>query len=670
LSVEKEILQLRKKIQRYDYEYYVQARPSVSDYEYDILMKRLEALEQEYPDLITADSPTQRVSGRPSKEFPTVRHKHPMLSLTNTYNRQEFMEFDQRVRSALGREEVYEYIAELKIDGLAVSLLYENGLLVRGATRGDGKQGDDITNNIRTIRSIPLRIFKENNFPAAFEVRGEAYLPKASFERINENRLSRGEAPFANPRNAAAGSLKLQDPKLVAKRRLEMFCYYFYTEDDRFVKFSHQENLLLLKEFGFAVNPHYEKCRTMFEVTAYVEKWEQKRHTLPYEIDGVVLKVNSIAQQQKLGSTAKSPRWAIAFKFHAERAESRIEKIIWQVGRSGIVTPVAELRPVKLAGTTVARATLHNSDEIARKDIREGDFVYIEKGGDIIPKVVEVIKEKRAPQIRPLSIPKTCPSCGTPLVRAPGEAALRCLNSRCPEQVKRRIEHFAGRGAMDIEGLGSALVDLLVDQGLLKDIADIYELKKEDLEKLERMGPKSAENLITAVRKSKKQSLTRLIFGLGIPFIGITAATDLARNFKSLKALMDAKTETLLAIDGVGDKMAESIVSFFQQPENRALIHRLIQAGVQTEQEESTPKSLPLEGKSFVLTGTLSGLTRVQASELIIQKGGRVVSSVSKNTSFVLAGANPGSKLQKAEKLGLKIITENEFLNLLQRGDF
>jgi len=481
-----EIENLRKEIRKHDHKYYVLAAPSIEDYEYDVLMKRLEQLESEHPGSISIDSPTQRVSGEPAKDFPNIDHLYPMLSLDNTYNREELLDFQRRVRSLLDETDQIEYIAELKIDGVAVSLIYENGILIRGVTRGNGVTGEAITNNIRTIRSIPLKIITDLNFPQRFEVRGEVYLPRSSFNRINKEREKEGLEVFANPRNSAAGSLKLQDARQTAKRNLAMFCYYFFTEETDFMNSTHSENIAVLKDFGFAVNPNIRQCADIDEVLEFVSECENMRSDLDYEIDGIVVKVNSLEQQKRLGGTAKSPRWAIAFKFKAEKAETRIEKITWQIGRTGTLTPVADLTPVELAGTTVSRATLHNPDEIERKDIREGDFVFIEKGGDIIPKVVEVNLEKREPGISALELPTSCPGCETGLIRPEGEAALRCPNYYCTDQIKRRIEFFAGRNAMDIEGLGTALIELLVDKGYLKDVADIYCLRAEQISELER----------------------------------------------------------------------------------------------------------------------------------------------------------------------------------------
>ena len=657
MSVNDRIEQLRELIARYDYEYYSLAQPSISDYEYDMLMKELEELEHDHPDLITPTSPTQRVSGQPTKEFPTVAHKTPMLSLANTYNEQEIVEFDNRVRSMLGSDAKIEYVIELKIDGLAVSLIYENGIFVRGAKRGDGIEGDDVTNNLKTIRSIPLKISSNLKIPNEFEVRGEVYLPKASFKAINNERRAMDEPEFANPRNAAAGTLSMHDSSIVASRKLLMFSYYFYTEDKQFQSDSHMENLEYLKNLRFMVNPNYRLCKSIGEILAYLKEWEARRDTLPYEIDGAVIKVNSVTQQKTLGSTAKSPRWAISFKFKAMQAETRINQITWQVGRTGIVTPVAELNPVFLAGSTVSRATLHNQDEIKRKDIREGDYVYIEKGGDIIPKVVEVILSKRDKNSEVTAIPKHCPDCNTELIKMEGEVAIRCPNIQCPSQVTRRIEHFASRSAMDIEGMGTSLVELLVKEGMLNDIADIYRLDEEKIEKLERMGKKSANNLINNIEKSKTQDLYRFIFALGIPFIGVNAAKILSNHFRSLESIQSATMDALVDIEGIGDKMAQSIVEFFRKRKNIELLNRLINAGVKPKLPEKTSvENQPLKGKTFVITGTLPGMSREEAKVIIERYGGKTSSSVSAKSDYLLAGDNPGSKFSKAKLLNVEII--------------
>ncbi|KAA3617424.1 MAG: NAD-dependent DNA ligase LigA [Calditrichaeota bacterium] len=666
MNTKERIEQLRKELHEHDYKYYVQAQPTISDYDYDQLMKELQKLEEETGDFLP-QSPTQRVSGEPTKDFPTVTHRFPMLSLANTYNEEEFREFDARVRKTLGESEKVEYITELKIDGLAISLLYNDGVFTRGTTRGDGTQGDDITVNLRTIRSIPLKVFNIENLPKEFEVRGEVYLPRENFERINKEREEQGEPLYMNPRNVAAGTIKMQDAKIVASRALQMFCYSMHSKNDDDLEEFHFQNLALLQKSGFHVNQYFKKCASIDQVIKFVDEWEKKRDSLSYDIDGIVVKVNSIRHQKKLGSTAKSPRWAIAFKFKALKVETIIKDVTWQVGRTGAVTPVAELEQVFLAGTTVSRATLHNVDEIKRKDIRVGDHVFIEKGGDIIPKVIEVISSKRNADSKELKIPEHCPVCETKLSRVEGEAALRCDNNKCPEQVKRRIAHFAARGAMDISGLGISLVELLVEEELIHNSADLYTLKKEDIATLERMGDKSAENLISGLEESKKQSLGRLVFAIGIPFIGITAAKILASEFGSLKAIVDADEEKFAEIDGIGEKMAESISLFFKDEMNIDIVNRLEEYGLTVEETRkvSGEESSTFEGKTFVLTGTLPTLTRDQAAEIIESQGGKVSSSVSKKTSYLLAGEKAGSKLTKAEKLGVEIISEQDLNNLI-----
>ncbi|MBN1407438.1 MAG: NAD-dependent DNA ligase LigA [Calditrichaceae bacterium] len=657
MSAFERIEELRELINRYDYEYYSLAQPSISDYEYDMLMKELEKLEHEHPELVTATSPTQRVSGQPTKEFPTIIHKSPMLSLANTYNEQEIIEFDNRTRSVLGSDANIEYVIELKIDGLAVSLVYENGIFIRGAKRGDGVQGDDVTNNLKTIRSIPLKISSDIEIPGEFEVRGEVYLPKSSFEAINNERRNNDEAEFANPRNAAAGSLSMHDSSIVASRKLLMFSYYFASEDSRFQFKTHLDNLEHLKKLRFMVNPNYKLCKSIDEIIAFLKKWEAKRDSLPYEIDGAVIKVNSIEQQRTLGNTSKSPRWAISYKFKATQAETRINQITWQVGRTGIITPVAELNPVFLAGTTVSRATLHNTDEIKRKDIREGDYVFIEKGGDIIPKVVEVVFSKREKDSEPATIPKFCPDCKTELIRTEGEVAIRCPNLQCPAQITRRIEHFASRSAMDIEGMGTSLVELLAKEGMLNDVSDIYGLEAEKVQNLERMGKKSADNLIQSIEKSKTQDLYRFIFALGIPYIGVNAAKILSHHFKSLEKIQFATLDELVDIEGIGEKMAQSIVAFFNKDKNNELLKRLKNAGVSPKiPEMNSTETQPLDGKIFVITGTLPGMSREEAKALIEKYGGKTTSSVSQNTDYLLAGENAGSKLSKAKSIGTDII--------------
>ncbi len=664
MDFKKRMETLRKAIHEHDYRYYVLADPQITDFEYDALMRELQELEQQHPELITPDSPTQRVAGRPTKEFETVRHRYPMLSLSNTYNEQDFRAFDQRVRNALNA--AYSYVAELKIDGLAISLIYENGLLVQGVTRGDGVQGDDITNNIRTIRSIPLTIRPVEGVPSDFEVRGEVYLPRANFEKINAERAEQGDPLYMNPRNVAAGTLKIQDPALVAKRGLQMFCYTLLSDHPEAFGDGQWAHLQTLKKMGFVVNPHVRHFNAIEEVMAFVDEWAERRNSLAYDIDGVVVKVNRLDQQKILGHTAKSPRWAIAFKFKALREETRINAITWQVGRTGAITPVAELEPVLLAGTTVSRATLHNMDEIRRKDIRINDYVFIEKGGDIIPKVVAVLPEKRDSKSKPTMAPVICPSCSTALVQTEGEAALRCPNPRCPEQIKRRLEHFAGRGAMDINGLGSALIDVLVEKGAIVDVSDLYDLKMDDLTGLERMGDKSAARVLEGLEASKRKEAYRLLFALGIPFIGITASKIILQTLGSIDALWQAEPEQLLEIDGLGEKMVDSITAYWKDSTHQRIYRRLKDAGLNTKaQAPDTDKNKVLAGKHFVLTGTLPGMSRAEATHLIEERGGRVVSSVSKKTDYVLAGEKPGSKLDKAEKLGIRVLNKEQFLEII-----
>jgi len=664
LDLKNEIERLREEIRKHDYAYYVLAQPQISDYEYDQKLKKLAGLEARDPSLITPDSPTQRVSGQPTKEFTTVRHRTPMLSLANTYSEEELWDFDERVRGLLDPGERMSYVAELKIDGLAVSLLYEEGLFVRGATRGDGVSGDDITVNLRTIRSIPLRLVGGGPLPASLEVRGEVYMSRAAFQRLNKAREENGEPLFANPRNSAAGSLKMQDARLVARRGLDLFCYRLEDQGEQTGKRTHFESLERLRQLGFPVNPHARKCETMKEVLRYCQEWERERDQLPYEIDGVVIKVNDVTQQERLGHTAKIPRWAISFKFKARQMKTRIEKITWQVGRTGTLTPVAELTPVRVAGTVVSRATLHNPEEIERRDIREGDAVFIEKGGDIIPKVVSVINGERDKNSRPYPIPDRCPVCHTTLKKNEEEAALRCPNQDCPAQVVRRIEHFVSRGAMDIEGLGAALVELFVNKKMISDAAGLYTLNSKAISGLEGLGQKSAGNLIRAIATSKKQSLERLIFGLGIPFVGATAARALAGHFRSLDHLIQAGQQELEELPGIGTKMAESITTYFKNERNRKLIENLRAAGLNFHFHGSSGESF-LRGKTFVLTGTLPSMSREEATRRILSHGGEVSSAVSKKTSYVLAGDKPGSKLDKAKKSGVPVINEEQFLTLM-----
>lgn len=666
-KVRQEIEALRAQINRHDYLYYVLAQPEISDYEYDQLMKRLEVLEREHPELITPDSPTQRVSGQPTKEFPVVTHRKPMQSLSNTYNEGEIRDFDRRVRSLLPAGEMVEYVCELKIDGVAMSLVYENGLLARAATRGDGVQGDEVTANIKTIRSIPLKLETEQPELLNIEVRGEVYLTRDDLIQMNDDRLKRGEDPYANPRNTAAGSLKLQDPREVARRPLKMFCYFLEstTHPDYFA--THSQALEMLESLKFPVNPHRKICASIDEVIEFWKEWEKNRGSVPYDIDGVVVKVNNLRQQQLLGSTAKSPRWAIAFKFTAEQAETRLKDIVWQVGRTGVVTPVAILEPVQLLGTTVNRATLHNVEELERLDLRIHDTVVLEKGGDIIPKIVQAVVEKRKGQLPRYQPPAVCPTCESPLKRYEGEVALRCENISCPAQLARRIEHFASRRAMDIEGLGEKVVEQMLKANLIHDVGDLYSLKVADIANLERMGPKSAANLINAIEKSKQQDFYRVIFALGIPFVGEGAARLLAENFADLDQLMQATPEQLAQIEGIGEKTAGSICEFFKNETNLQVIEKLRKAGVNFKAPSRKEQAADdkFAGKTFVFTGTLQRFSRSEAAEKVRERGGKVSSSVSKKTDYVVEGAEAGSKAARARQLGVTILSENDFLEML-----
>ncbi|MBL7074675.1 NAD-dependent DNA ligase LigA [candidate division KSB1 bacterium] len=659
-----QIEKLRDEIRKHDFQYYVLNEPLISDYEYDRRYRQLADLESRYPQLVTPDSPTQRVGGEPTKEFPTVTHSSPMLSLSNTYSEGEMREFNRRVRTILG-EDPYEYVCELKLDGVAVNLKYEGGLFVQGATRGDGVMGDDITPNLKTIRSIPLRLFTEETALLNIEARGEVFMNKLDFEALNAEQKKRGEKLFANPRNATAGTLKQQDPRVVASRPLRIYLYYlsYSSEEEQF----HYDDLKTLGKLGLPVNQNFRLCGNIDEVIEFCREWEPRRDDLPYEIDGVVVKINSIPQHQVLGSTAKSPRWAMAYKFKAREAETILKGISLQVGRTGAVTPVAELEPVRLAGSTIHRATLHNEEEIARKDFRVGDTVVLKKGGDVIPKVSEVVLKKRLPGTVPFQMPKTCPVCGGPLIKPEGEIISRCENLSCPAQVQRRIEHFASRGAMDIEGLGTAIVEQLIENNLIRDFSDPYFLEADDLIPLERMAEKSADNLIRAIEKSKERPFEKVLFALGIRFVGATVARVIARHFGSMDRLKSATCEELEAVYEIGPRIARSVVEFFQNEVNLKVIERLAKAGVRMAAEDEeipAPKGI-FAGKTFVLTGRLAGFTREEASEIIHNEGGQVISSVSKKTDFVLAGEEPGSKYKKAKKLGVKIIDEEEFENLI-----
>jgi len=660
-DVKKRVDQLRAEIRRHDYLYYVLSQPQITDQQYDKFFAELKAIEEQHPDLITPDSPTQRVSERPLEGFATVHHAIPMLSIDNTYSPEELRAFDERVAKGLGSRD-YDYVVELKIDGLAVSLRYEKGVLVFGATRGDGTKGDDVTHNIRTIKAIPLRL--TGDAPDVLEVRGEVYMPTKSFVGLNKQREKEGELLFANPRNAAAGSLKLLDSKITAQRNLSFFAYAIGEVSKPLAK-DHYEALQVFKKLGLPINPHIKKAKNIDEVIEICNSWDDRREKLEYQIDGMVVKVNNLAQREILGSSSRSPRWCISYKFAAEQAETIVESIDVQVGKGGTLTPVANLTPVLLAGTTVRRATLHNFDQINRLDVREGDTVIIEKAGEIIPQVVEVKKERRPAHTVSFKPPKKCPNCGGEVKKDEAGVFLRCVNPHCLGQLKQRLRFFAGRGQMDIENLGEALIDQLVDAGLVKNVADIYKLQKDDLLKLERMADKSAQNVIDSIEASKTRPLWRLVAGLGIRHIGVQTAQDLAEHFGLLNAIINATQAELDAIEQIGEKVAQSIYEFFHNERNVTVIKELLAAGVKPELPEKAKAKGKLAGKTIVVTGTLQNFSRQQIEEAIRNAGGKTSSSVSKTTDFVLAGDNPGTKLDKARQLGVKVISEKEFMEMM-----
>ena len=656
---EEKIDKLINLLNYYNYKYYVENNPVVSDYEYDKLYHQLLELEKKYPQFIKPYSPTQRVGGQPLKEFKTVQHKIPMLSIDNTYSSDELIEFDKRVKRMADVEYV-DYVVELKYDGVAVSLIYEDGKFTLGASRGDGFRGDDITENLKTVKTLPLSI----PYKKPIEVRGEVYMRKDDFEKLNREREKNGEQLFANPRNATAGSLKLLDSKEVAKRNLQLFVYQGIVGNDFE---THWDVMNFLKELGFPVSPHMKHAENIKEVIDYCNEWEEKRFSLPYNIDGMVVKVNSLSLQEKLGTTTKSPRWVVAYKFPAEQVSTIIKDVTVQVGRTGTLTPVAILEPVEISGTIVSRATLHNFDEIKRLGVKIGDRVFVEKGGEIIPKIVKVIPEARDGDEKDIPVPEKCPVCGNPVIKDTGEVAIRCPNVRCPAQVKERIIHFASKNAMDIEGLGEQWVNIFVDKGLLSDYGDIYYLKYENLINLERMGDKSVKNLLNAIKDSKNRPLSRLIFALGIRYIGTHASEILAENFSSIDHLAEATFDQLSSIDEIGPVMAESIVEFFKNEENLRVIEKLKKAGVKTSREEKEiEKKDVLSGLTFVITGTLKNYTRDEITDYIKSLGGKVSSSVSKKTDYIICGEEPGSKLQRGKQLGIKIISEEEFEQLVK----
>jgi DNA ligase (NAD+) len=661
-DVNKKIERLRKEIREHDYLYYVLNQPKISDRQYDALFAELKALEGANPELITSDSPTQRVSGRPLEGFGTVRHAVAMLSMDNTYNADELKAFDERVRKQLGDVD-YDYVVELKIDGVAISLRYEDGRLVTAATRGDGRVGDDVTANVRTIKVVPLMLRSDKNIPDVLEVRGEVYMPTSAFVELNRLRTEAGEPLFANPRNATAGSLKLLDARITAARNLSFFAYATGELSEPLAG-NHYQSLEKFKKFGLPVNPNIKRGKDIDEVIKICLGWSEKRAKLDYQIDGMVIKVNSFEQREILGATGRAPRWCISYKFAAEQAETVVESIDVQVGKSGILTPVANLTPVLLAGTTVKRASLHNFDELKRLGVGQGDTVIIEKAGEIIPQVVQV-KTKATINIPVFKAPKTCPICGTAVAKDENGVYIRCTNPDCTGQLKERLRYFAGRGQMDIEHLGPALIDQLIETGLVKNFADIYMLTKEDLIELERMADKSARNVIDSIEASKTRPLWRFIAALGIRHIGGQSAQILAEYFGSLDALISADQEQLAEIDQIGPIMAQSVYEYFHNPKNISVINEFMSAGVKL-QKPAKKRSDKMAGKTFVITGTLGNFTRQQAEQAVKQAGGKTSSSVSKKTDFVLAGENPGSKLDKAHQFGIKIIKEEDFIKMLE----
>ena len=658
----KEIESLRNTIHQHDHLYYVKDSPDITDREYDSLYHRLKELEAKYPQCVTPDSPTQRVGGKLEQRFRQVEHPVPMLSLDNTYNVDEVRAFHQRVAKGLPDvdENSIEYVVELKFDGLAVALTYEDGKLVRGATRGDGIKGEDITANLKTIRSIPLEISTEPFMK--IEVRGEVYMPRKEFQRLNVLREEEGEIPFANPRNAAAGALRVLDPAITDSRKLGIFIYAVGFLDKEIIQ-THSDLQQKLTSLKFPINEHNRLCSNFEETLAIIEEWRDKKNDLDYEVDGLVIQVNSLAYRKKLGSTSKFPRWAVAYKYEAEQAETEILEIVCQVGRTGSITPVANLKPVFVSGSTVSRATLHNEDEINRKDIRVGDRVIIEKAGEIIPKIVRVV-DPSGKRNAPFKMPTTCPECRTEIFRPEGEVAWRCVNAACPAQLKERIKHFAARKAMDIDHMGPAVIDQLVDSSRIKNFSDLYTLKKEEVAVLERLAEKSAQNLIDAIEKSKTAGLARLLFGLGVRHVGQRAASILSETFRSIKTLRETSYEDMEAVLEIGPIIAESLKSFLDQEANVQDIEKLASMGVVVEEQGAARKEGALTGKQFVLTGTLSEFSRDEAKDRIESLGGRVTSTVSKKTDYVVAGKDAGSKLAKAQKLALTILDEKEFLKL------
>lgn len=666
-EAKKQIDQLSAELKQHTYNYYVLAMPTVSDFEFDKKLEQLAALEKQFPELLDPDSPTQKVGGFITKEFTTVRHRWPMLSLGNTYNAQELLDFDQRIRKAIGDN--FEYVCELKFDGLSMSLTYEQGKLVRAVTRGDGTQGDDVTTNVCTIHTIPKRLHGDG-YPDEFEIRGEVFMHLKAFERLNQERVDNGEQPYANPRNFASGTIKLQDSSEVAKRPLDCFLYGLYTEKTLFK--THWESLQAVKAWGFHVNDESRLCSNIDEVLAFITEWDKRRFELSYDIDGIVIKVNNYGQQQELGFTAKSPRWAISYKYKAEQVQTQLQAVTYQVGRTGAVTPVANLKPVLLAGTTVKRATLHNANEMLRLDLHERDWVYVEKGGEIIPKIISVNLEKRDPSAAAVEYITNCPACQTLLKRQEGEAAFYCPNDEgCPPQITGKMQHYIGRKAMNIDGLGDETIDNLYQRGFIRHISDLYTLKdhEDDLKKMERFGEKSITNMLDGIERSKQMPFEKVLFGLGIRFIGETVAKKLAAYFKNIDNLMAAGFEELIAVDEIGDRIAHSLIEYFSSEKHREEIEKLKTAGLQfaVEEKEVTLASDKFAGKSFIISGVFEKFSRDELKDIIEQNGGKILSSISAKLNYLVAGDNMGpSKLEKAQKLNIPIISDDELMGMLQ----
>jgi DNA ligase (NAD+) len=664
-EAKKQIETLSAELKQHSYNYYVLAMPAISDFEFDKKLEALTALEKEFPEFLDPDSPTQKVGGFITKEFKTVKHRWPMLSLGNTYNEQELLDFDQRIRKAIGDN--FEYVCELKFDGLSMSLTYQDGKLARAVTRGDGTQGDEVTTNVKTIQSIPKKL-KGDGYPAEFEIRGEVFMHLKAFERLNQERVDNGEPAYANPRNFASGTIKLQDSAEVAKRPLDCFLYGLYTEKTLFK--THWESLQAVKQWGFHVDDHSRLCNDIDSVLAFITEWDKKRHHLSYDIDGIVIKINSYNQQQELGFTAKSPRWAISYKFKAEQVQTQLLAVTYQVGRTGAVTPVANLKPVLLAGTTVKRATLHNANEMLRLDLHEGDWVFVEKGGEIIPKIIEVNLEKRVAGAATIDYITECPACGTPLKRQEGEAAFYCPNDEgCPPQITGKMQHFIGRKAMNIDGLGDETIETLYQRDFIRHISDLYKLADhiDELKEMERFGEKSITNMLDGIEKSKQMPFEKVLFGLGIRYIGETVARKLTIHFKNIDNLMAATLDELIVAEEIGERIAHSLIEYFATPQHREEIEKLKAAGLQfvAEEKEVVLASEALSGKTFIISGTFER-SRDELKDIIEQNGGKILSSISAKLNYLVAGDNMGpAKLEKAQKLNIPIISDEELMGMI-----